>query len=696
MAVLSKIRDRSVFLIIIIGMALFAFVVPPKKIMSFFSSKKTNSIGSINGEDITREEFIEEVKAYKAGRETINDSQAANAVWENLTSEKIYSSQLKEAGIVVGEKDIWEAIINHPSIKNSPEFLNEAGLFDEELLKSYIADLEEDTSAEGKTRFHSWLSFERSIKQGLERSAYLNLVKAGLGVSNSEGKNYYFLNNTKVNGRFVLLPLSKIADSTISVSDTDVKKYIDAHKNEFQVEASRSLQYVVFDLKASDADKEAIKKELTDLIPDTGEYKGLQNTTDYDTFISENSDLPYSDRVVFKNSLKTVIADTLFNSPVGTIYGPYEEGDYFKLTKIVSKEQVPSVKASHILVAYNGALRAKPEISRTKEEAKARANELLRKVRKKSVNFADEAKISSDGPSAGKGGDLGWFKEGAMVPAFNDWVFSHKKGDIGIVETDFGFHVIKIDDTKSEEGLKLATLAKSIVPSDETESKVFVEAETFAASIAKGKDFTELANASKYVIKNAQKIKKKDENVPGLTGNNRQIITWAFNDNTKLADAKRFDIDKAYVVAQVTQKEAKGLQTVKSAFPRVKSKVIRQKKVALLSKKLQSGSLEEIAKAENIRVQSTGDTSFENPSSSAPGRDKAVVGALLGMKEGAIARGIEGKTGVYAVELIKKTPPIELDSYEPYRVQLEKKLKKDDNTIYSALKEASNVEDYRD
>ncbi len=695
MAVLSKIRDRSVFLVLIIGMALFAFVVPPKKIMSFFSSRKTNAIGNINGEDITREEFADQIKSYKNGRNSITDSQATKAVWENMISEKIYASQLKAAGIVVGEKDIWEAIINQPSIKNSPQFQNEAGLFDEELLKSYIADLESDTTPDGKARFQSWLSFERNVKKNLERSAYLNLVKAGLGVSNAEGKDFYFLNNTKVNGQFVLLPYSSIPDSTISVSDTDVKKYIDAHQKDFQVDASRNLQYVAFDLKATDADKAAIKKELADLIADNGDYKGLQNTTDYDTFVNENSDLPLDDKVVYKNALNSAIADTLFNSPVGSIYGPYEENGYFKLTKVISKESVPSVKASHILVAYKGALRAKPDITRTKEEAKARAEELLKKAKRRSVDFAEEAKANSDGPSGAKGGDLGWFKQGQMVPAFNDWVFSHKKGDVGLVETDFGYHIIKIDDTKSEEGLKLATVAKSIVPSDDTESKVFVEAETFAASLSKGKDFTELANKNKYEIKQAQRVKKSDDNIPGLTGNNRQIVLWAFNDNTDLAAVKRFDIDKAYVVAQVTQKEAKGLRTVKSAFAIVKPKVIKQKKVAQLAKKMENGSLEEIAKAQHTRVQSTGDTSFENPSSSAPGRDKALVGALLGMKEGAIARGIEGRTGVYAVQLKKKTLPIELDSYEPFRLQLERKLKKDDRTIYNALKEASNVEDYR-
>ena len=699
MAVLSKIRDRSLFLILIIGMALFAFVASPKDIVSFFKSDKTNAVGSINGENISRDEFVTQIKAYQTGRSNLNDTQAANAVWNNLLSEKIYASQLENAGIVVGEKDIWEALIHDSSISNNPQFLNEAGLFDEESLKSYIADLQEDDTVDGKNRWMNWLSYERQLKQNLERDAYLNLVKAGLGISNAEGKRNYFLNNTKVTGNYVLLPFAKIPDSTISVSDSDIQKYINNHKNDFQVEASRSIQYVKFDLSASEEDKISIKEELTSLIEDNSETEegvGLKNTTDPAIFVSETSDTPYNDNFVFKNTLNAATADSLFSLKVGDIYGPYEEAGYFKISKIIANNEVPSVKASHILIAYEGALRANPEVKRTKEEAQAKAQEILRKVKKSSVDFAAEAKVSSDGPSGPRGGDLGWFKEGQMVPAFNDWVFANKKDKVGLVETDFGFHVIKVDDTKAEQGLKLATVSKLITPSEETENKVFVEAETFAAAISKGQDLKELASEKKYSVKNGQKLGKRDESVPGLTGNNRSIIYWAFDESTELAAIKRFDIDKAYVVAQVTRKEAEGLQTAKSAIARVRPLVIRDKKAAILSKKLESGTLEEIAKAEDERVKSTEETAFGNPVTSALGRDKAIVGALLGMNENDISRGVQGTTGMYIIELIKKTAPVELESYEPYRVRLENSLKKDNTTIFNALKKASNVEDYRD
>lgn len=686
-------------------MALFAFVASPKDIVSFFKSDKTNYVGNINGEDISREEFATQIKAFKTQRSNMNDSQASKAVWDNLMSEKIYSSQLSKAGIVVGEKDIWEALINDNSIKNSPQFQNEAGLFDEESLKAYIADLQEDTTADGKTRWENWIAYEHSLKQNLERNAYLNLVKSGIDVSLEEGKRSYEANNLTVSGNYIHLPFFTIPDSTIKVTDTDIEKYINDHKNDFQVKASRGVQYVKFDLLPTVEDKDAIKEELQILVEDREEYSkitkanvtvtGLKNTENYTAFLAEYSDTPYNDAYVFKNTLDPTIADSLFNLKAGDIYGPYEESGYFKISKVIESTEVPSVKASHILVAYEGATRANPEIKRTKEAAEAKAKSILSKVKQSGVDFAAEAKVSSDGPSATKGGDLGWFKEGQMVPKFNDWVFANNKGNIGIVETDFGFHVIKVDDTKSDAGLKLATVSKIIVPSEQTENSIFVEAETFAADMAKGKNFTELAEEKNYTIKNAQKLKRRDDVVPGLTGNNPSIVYWAFEEKSEVGNTKRFDIDKAYVVAQVTQKEEEGLQSVKSATNIVRPKVIVEKKTEILTKKLQEGTLEEIAKSEGVRVEKTGDTSYNNPGSSALGREKAVIGALLALKEGKIVRGIKGTNGVYAAELIKKTAPVALESYEPYRVQLEKKLKKDNNTIYNALKDASEIEDYR-
>ncbi len=688
MAVLSKIRERSLFLILIIGMALFAFVASPKDIMSFFQSNKQGLVGNINGENISQEEYTTQVKNIKAQNPNLKDSQATDQVWDAIMSDKIYSSQLEKAGVVVGENDIWEAIINEPSIKNSPQFQNELGMFDAELLRSYIADLQENKEDDEGRQLAAWVAYENSVKQNLERSTYLNLIQAGISVSTEEGKQNYIINNTKVSGKYVMLPYASIADSTVSVSDTDIQNYINSHKKQFQVKASRDIQYVKFVLEATDADKDVIKKDLVGLAAALKTATGEKQ----DELIDE-SDLPLEDIFVDKKALNVKVADTLFNMNIGDVYGPYEDKGYYKVTKLIESKAINTVAASHILVSFKGAQSAKPEITRTKEEAEAQAKVILRKVSRTGVDFAEEAKVSSDGPSGPRGGSLGTFAEGRMVPKFNDWVFSHKKGDIGMVESEFGFHIIHMDDTFA--GKKFISIAKAIAPSEETESRVFTEAQSFASDIAKGQKFEDLAKEKKYQIQNGQKLAKRGDVVPGLTGNNFQIIAWTFEEDVEMGDVKRFDLDKeGYVVAQITQMESKGLQSVKGATAKVRPLVIKDKKAALLIKKL-DGTLEEIADRERGRVNKTGDLTFSKPPTSALGKDKAVVGALLSMKEGETVRGVRGQTGVYALELTKKEAPVELSSYEPYRQQLQNKIKKDDAKIYQALKAATTVEDFR-
>jgi peptidyl-prolyl cis-trans isomerase D len=211
MAILSKIRDRSMFLILIVGLALFAFVLDPSSIQQFFSSTKTNSIGEVNGENIDREEFAKLVENYKTqsgGR--VSQMQAVNAVWNNLVGEKIFQSQLEQAGIVVGEKDIWDAMVSLPEIQNSPLFKNEAGLFNEEKLKEYIANMKVDAEAGNSEAWLNWLETEKSIKQNLERQAYTTLVSAGLGASLKEGERDYFYQNIKMDAKFVYVPYASI------------------------------------------------------------------------------------------------------------------------------------------------------------------------------------------------------------------------------------------------------------------------------------------------------------------------------------------------------------------------------------------------------------------------------------------------------------------------------------------------------
>ena len=695
MAILEDIRSKSWLLIVLVGLALFMFVASPDDIMRFFNAKKMNSIGSINGEHVTREEFTERVKEFSAANNNTNDSQATLRVWENIISEKIFDEQLEKAGIVIGEKEIWNTIISDPGINNNPMFLNEAGLFDEESLRNYVSETRDDKSPDGRKKWAAWVNYDKQIRQNLERQAYVNAVSAGLGIPLQEAKQEYNTYNTLVTGKFVSLPYTSIADSTITVSDDEIQDYIDAHKNQFKTNATRNLRYVVFNVEASAEDKAAIKGKINGIINDFVEYnnitktndtlKGFKNTTDYADFIAEHSDVPFNDNFIFKGTGN----DSLFTAPLNTVIGPYEENGYYVMSKVIEKKEVTSARASHILISFKET--GNPNAKYTKEEAQALSDQILARI-KAGGDFATEATTYSEDPgSASRGGDLNWFREGMMVPQFNDWVFSHNKGDLGIVESAYGYHIIKKTDTKTESGIKVAKVALAIEPSETTVSKAFQVAESFNSKVSKNpNDFAKISKEQNLDVRNADRLGRMSQNIPGLPGINSQIVGWAFESNRKTGDIRRFDLDKSYVIAQLTEMQEQGIMSVKSASNFVKPILIKQKKADILAKKLEKGTLEQLAQANNTVVNNLTEVTFAQGDPVLLG-DKAPLGALLSLKPGTIVRGVVGLNAVYAVQLDNKTAPPALNSYQALKYQLDKNMSKDINAIYGALRQAADV-----
>ncbi|QVY67360.1 peptidylprolyl isomerase [Polaribacter sp. Q13] len=689
MAILSKIRERSMFLIIIIGLALFAFVLDPSTLGDFFNSSKVNKVGEINGESISRQEFSAELEAYKQQvGNGVTEMQASKNVWDNIVRKKIYQNQLSEAGITVGEADVWNEVINAPSVKDNPQFQNAAGLFDEAKFKQFLADTKENNP----DMWRAWSNYMTQIRDNGERNTYNNLVTAGLGASLKEGEAQYFVDNTKLSSQFVFVPYTSIADSLINVSKGEIESYIKANANNFKVDESRDISYVKFDITASLEDENNIKASVAELIED---FKSATNDTE---FLSENdSDTSIDNNFKFQKEINATVASEIFKGTKGDVFGPYKEQGYFKISKITAVTNMPdSARASHILIPFIGAQRVAPNVTRTQDEAKILADSILTVVKRNKNKFADLAKtLSSDIGSGAKEGDLGWFTYNRMTPKFRDFVFEGSKGDIGVVETPFGFHVIRIDGQKNnQKALKLATYSRQIIASEATENEIFQKAEQFALATSKDKKFFEIAKENKYITRPAIGLKVLDENVPGL-GNQRQIISWAFGKDTKPGDFKRFDLEGSHVVAFVTAKTEKGLMSAAKATNTVKPILINQKKAKLIADKFNGSTLADIAKENNTNVRNASGINLKSPTLSGAGSEPKVVGAMFNAELNKVYKNIEGNKGVYAFAVINKQLPTTLPNYEVARKSIAEARKAKTFTMYEALKKASDVEDNR-
>ncbi|MFI1770456.1 SurA N-terminal domain-containing protein [Thalassobellus citreus] len=703
MAVLNKIRQRSLFLILVIALALFSFVLADLfKNGDALTAKSQNIVATINGKDITREDFLQKVEAaQRQAGPSATSTQVMNRVWEQEVRQAVMETQFEELGITV-EKDQMRDLLK-TALATNPQFLNEAGLFDENKLNEYIANLKE-TSPAG---FEGWVNYEKSIAANGLQQNYFNMVKAGLTGTLAEGELEYKLEGNKVDVKYVQVAYSSIADSLVEVSKSDIENYISKNKKKYEVDASRDIKFVEFKEVPSIEDENAIKSDLQGLLKDKVEYNkaskanenivGFLNTTDNENFINSNSDIKFDKRFVFKSNLPTAVADNIYNLNEGEFFGPYKDNGYFKISKVIAVKQIPdSVKVRHILLPFIGSQSAGQDVVQTEAEAKVTADSLLKVLKSNRSKFPEFVKeFSSDKGSIEKEGRYDWHAYNTMVPEFNDFEFEGKVGDLGVVKTVFGFHIMEIEGQKDKKrAIQVGTIAREIEPSEKTIDKIFRDASNFEIAVGKN-DFEEVAKESKFTVKPVNGIKVLDENIPGV-GSQRPIVRWAFEEDAEIGNVKRFSVPNGYVIAQLVAKHEGGLMSADDATASVLPIIRKEKKAEMIRDRVSATTLEDLAAAEKTTVRSASAINMKTPTISGAGREPLVVGAAFGLNEGETSKLIDGNNGVYMIQVTKVTPAIELDNYQAVANRVEQQKSNVVNSkLYNALKEASDIEDNR-
>jgi peptidyl-prolyl cis-trans isomerase D len=701
MAILGNIRKRTTVLILIIGLALFAFVISGIFTADGGGAKIGSSVAEINGEDLSIDEFRQKVEqASRRYGSNFSSTQLVNTVYDQEIRSELLNQQFEDLGITIESDQIVE-FAKTTGYAQIPDFQDENGIFNAEIFKSAIADWK----VNDPLRYDAWLQDEKNIMQAAKEQLYFNLVKAGAGATLNEGKFDYNLTNNKVDVQYVRVPYTSIADSTIQVSKQEIEAYIKENEADYKQDKARDVRFVFFEEKPSLEDETAVKNGIVSLLDDTVEYNastdqndtilGFRNATDIAAFVDRNSDSKYDTIFRAKKELPAVAADSLMSLGVGEIYGPYRDGDFFKLSKMVARKPNGSAKASHILFTYEGATRANPEIKRTKEEAEAEAKKILIEAKKEDAVFANLARDNSDGPSAPRGGDLGYFQEGIMADEFNDFSFGNPIGTVGLVETEFGFHIIRVDD--KEDIVKIATLSREVESSEETVNTLFTEATKFEmASIdADANDFSDIASESDFTVRPVNKIKEMDENLPGLSSQ-RAIVQWAFNDDTSVGDIKRFDLASGYAVVQLTKKYKEGLMSSEDASATALPKIRKERKAAQIIAANKGKSLEDLASANNVTVSTASALTMKSPTIPGAGREPFVVGNAFTLEEGASSNLLKGETGVFMVKVTKKTPAATIDNFSTYAKTLStSNANRVNSAVYNALKDGAEIEDKR-
>ncbi|EDP71412.1 peptidyl-prolyl cis-trans isomerase [Flavobacteriales bacterium ALC-1] len=713
MAVLNKIRQRSLILILVIALALFSFVIGDLfKNSDALTGESQDVIATVNGKDINRLDFQQKVKSYQervGGR--VSSTQAMNTIYNQELRKIVMKSEFEALGLSV-EKDEMRDLLK-TSFSSYPEFQDENGIFDVNRLNAFIANLKDlqganpDSAPLGNflVNYDSWTNNEQTIAANAVQQTYYNMIKAGVSTTISEAEDEYFGDAKTVDIRYVQVPYTSIADSLVEVSKNDISAYIKNNEEKYKVDERREIVYVEFKEEASKADEDRIKADLLKLKSDRPEWNesskntdtipGFDSTTNVEDFINANSDIKYNDAFLRAAQLPATAKDTLMKLDVGSYYGPYRDGEYFKLSKIITVKQLPdSVNVRHILVPFAGASNAGPDVTKTLAEAKITADSILAKI-KSGTKFMDLLELSSDKVSNENDGELEFAYNAGMAPEFKAFSFDNKVGDIDVVGTSFGYHIIEILEQKSfNTAIKVATLADKVEPSDETLSDVFNKMSKFEIA-AKDGDFNALAAERKLVVKPIV-FKELDENIPTL-GSQREVVRWAFNEGTEKGEYKNFPISGfGFIVAKLVDKKPEGLMSVEDASITALPEIRKEKKAKMIRDKITATSIDDIAKNNGQSPRTAAAVTIKNTTLSGAGVEPQVVGAAFGLAQGVTSKPIDGEKGVYVIEVTKVNEATKLDNYTSIMNRLNAERKNIiQGKVYQALEKAAEIEDNR-
>lgn len=644
MAVLEKIRVKmGVFITVLIAIALLSFIVDPTTLesaMSMFSSKY--DVGEINGEGISYQEYQQKVDHFTqiyqiTSGTTSSDEQVQDAInntaWQNEIANRVIVPTIESAGITLGDEELYDLTQGaniSPILMSDASFLNENGEFDRQRVSQFVQAISQDPSGQLATY---WNFLEDNIEKDQLLTKYLSLLDKSSYMSPVELNRAIANNNTTYNVDFVVKPIGFSVDSTLTVSQQEVKEYYEKNKSNFKQVESRDLEYVVFEVVPSESDIEVAREDMDKVYPEFVAAENVKN------FLTRNSDAPYNPYFYKEGELKTIAAeleDFAAKAKVGDVLPPFQLENSFMAAKVMDIKQMPdSVFVKHILL--QGA-----------DEAKA---DSLLAVAKKG-NFAELAAIYSadKNPNVAEVGDLGWMTQQYMIPGMES-VLNAKKNDVFTLKTNYGTHIVKVTEvTKPVRKAQVAILLKDAVASKATYSEYYAKANEIVTKsegdVAKFNAAAKEMNAPVYpafrVLPGAKTLANYQHT--------REITRWA-NENEVGAVSPIITVDNNYFfVVALTGIHEEGYAPLNEVYANIESFLAVGKKGEKLAEETKAQvagatTIEEVAEKLGTTVSSQTGIAFSSLTSQQ--LDPKFVGAIAASAENTLVGPVVGDIGVY-------------------------------------------------
>lgn len=694
MGVMTKMRESTGVILWILVLSFGGlWVLQDSGALDNIGFQQRQNIAVVDGEPITYQEYTQaleqEVRAYQQrsgepASQAVRD-QYADVVYDRLVTNELREREMDRLGIRVTDTEVRAMFMGeNPDPIVAQLFPDGEGGVNRAQLQSVV----DNPEATGDL-----IAIEDYLR-AKRRAEKLNaLLSAAIRVTDAEVEAEHVRRNRTAGARFVALRYAEIPDSAVTVTDDDLEDFYDEHRDEFERERTVSIDFVALSQEPSAEDSAAVMNDLAEL------RAGFAAAEDDSAFVAQNfSQTPYDGAYVNAGQLAPEVAEAVFADPTaGRVVGPILVGDEARLIKITGVREAaqPAVRARHILIGQRG------DSEEQRAQQLQQAEDLLERIEGGESFETLARQYSQDPGSAARGGDLGWFGRGQMVAPFENAAFDAEVGEVvGPVETDFGYHLIRVED-RAEREVQLAQVALPVGTTSATLRKVRDQADDLKYYTEEGGDFA--AEAERQGLPLQQAVVQGDQPfIPGL-GNSRAVRSFIQRaEPGDISDV--IDTGTAFVVVRVADVKPEGYRSFEEVRAEIEPRVHRAKKQAIQVEKLRealaANDFEQLPSAVGAQLRTTQPLKMTQLVVPGLGREPAFVGTLMGLDEGETSGVVAGENAAFVIQATNVTEADPATMTAEQRQQLRNELltqrrQRVQNQWLEKLRDTADIEDHR-
>ena len=696
MATLEKIRSKGLLLLIVVGLALVVFIVGDlvNSGSTYFQENSAN-VAVINGEKVKIRDYAEKMDQFNdvvklQYGNNINDEMAEQIrqmVWESTITEKVIADECENIGMAVTKNELLDMLVGNnisPMMMNNQMFFNENGQFDVNVVKQFITMLDSEEAAQNipyeQLRLYRnyWRYWEHAIKTNRLQEKYTNLLNAALVVNSLEAQYAYNSGKVSADAVYAIKNYFAIADSTINVTDAEIKALYNNKKEQFKQKQSADIKYILVDIRPSAEDFAEVEKWINDL------KEEFTTTEDIAAVVNSNSDVQYRGENLVKEQIDADFQEFAFTGKAGDVMGPIFINNTYKMARII-ENNIASIDSVNLSNMY---LRRE-----TAEATQALADSIMDAVNK-GASFAELAKTHSLLQNAELGGEIGWVSEMGLEKKIATPAFSTPAKNMFIVKEGNDINLFYVNELGAKTTkAKVAILARSVDATSRTHAELYNKMKQFIVDNNTIEKLEAEAANNGYVVLSATNIDINASAINNVT-KAREVVRWIFeNKEGEISDI--FEVEDRIIAVAIDKHNAEGYRSIESVRPQLLAELRNEKKGDIIIAEMNGKNIDQLA-AEGFRVDTVRNVNFASTYVGAIGNEPSLFARVTDAEIEKESAPIKGNTGAYIFKVINKE-----ETAKPYNEQEEMVMLETRESYMNsylsieALKTAAEIEDMR-